>query len=367
MEISVKPKEAAQIKSDGILQQTNWWAPMKYHQGYYVKSFRISLNQKHSGYHHDDLLVILRHEKEGNCMAYIPYGPEIEPRGDEKGIFLENLAVKIKPYLPDNCTLIRFDLKWEAPWINDENRYNNLREWEGIPGEQTQELRMNFCTEHHNLYKAPSDVLPSSTVYLNLKNTKHQLLYNMKPKTRYNIRLSNRRNINVREAGANELGKWHHLYRQTAKRNRFFCHSLSSFESILYANNNTKNSNAGSSLLIAEHNHEPLAAMWLGFSGSQATYLYGASASHKRNMMPTYALQWEAICRSKQMGCKYYDMFGVSPTSNLSHPMYGLFQFKIGFGGTRLLRYGCWDYPFDHSSYQYFRCREMKATGYHLS
>jgi lipid II:glycine glycyltransferase (peptidoglycan interpeptide bridge formation enzyme) len=81
--------------------------------------------------------------------------------------------------------------------------------------------------------------------------------------------------------------------------------------------------------------------------------------------MPTYALQWAAIQKAKKLGCKYYDMFGISPTDNPSHPMYGLFRFKIGFGGTRFLRYGCWDFPFDHTFYQHFRSFEMKASGYH--
>ncbi|MDA3820661.1 MAG: peptidoglycan bridge formation glycyltransferase FemA/FemB family protein [Candidatus Delongbacteria bacterium] len=272
MDVFVQPKQSNHIKSDGILQQTNWWATMKYHQRYHIKSFRISLDQHNSGKRYDDLLVMLRHEKAQNqCMAYIPYGPEIEPKGDEKGMFLENLAMKLKPRLPANCALIRFDIKWEAPWFNDHNRYNNLHEWNGIPGEHTQELRMNFCTEHHNLYKAPSDVLPSSTVYLNLENSNQQLLYNMKAKTRYNIRLSMRRNIHVREADVNELDTWNTLYKLTAKRNNFFCHPREFFESMLYANKKNQKSQTGSCLLIAEHHNEPLAAMWLGISGTRAT------------------------------------------------------------------------------------------------
>ena len=61
--------------------------------------------------------------------------------------------------------------------------------------------------------------------------------------------------------------------------------------------------------------------------------------------MPTYALQWEAIRRAKAAGCLEYDMFGVAPQPDPTHPMYGLWKFKHGFGGEIFHQLGCWDYP----------------------
>ena len=61
--------------------------------------------------------------------------------------------------------------------------------------------------------------------------------------------------------------------------------------------------------------------------------------------MPTYALQWEAIRRAKAAGCLEYDMFGVAPQTDPTHPMYGLWKFKHGFGGEIFHQLGCWDYP----------------------
>ncbi len=69
--------------------------------------------------------------------------------------------------------------------------------------------------------------------------------------------------------------------------------------------------------------------------------------------MPTYALQWEAIKIAKEYGCTEYDMFGVSPGPDHSHPMYGLYQFKTGFGGELFHHLGCWDYLLDfHANLQ---------------
>jgi lipid II:glycine glycyltransferase (peptidoglycan interpeptide bridge formation enzyme) len=77
--------------------------------------------------------------------------------------------------------------------------------------------------------------------------------------------------------------------------------------------------------------------------------------------MALYALQWEAICRAKSYGCTEYDMFGVAPYPSPSHPLYGLYRFKTGFGGSILHRMGCWDYPLNHESYDMFRAAEMNT------
>jgi lipid II:glycine glycyltransferase (peptidoglycan interpeptide bridge formation enzyme) len=78
--------------------------------------------------------------------------------------------------------------------------------------------------------------------------------------------------------------------------------------------------------------------------------------------MAPYALQWEAICRAKSHGCTEYDMFGIAPYPSPSHPLYGLYRFKTGFGGSILHRMGCWDYPLNSARYDMYRTAEMKAN-----
>ena len=48
-----------------------------------------------------------------------------------------------------------------------------------------------------------------------------------------------------------------------------------------------------------------------------------------------------------------------------SHPMYGLYKFKQGFGGNIFHQLGCWDYPIDNDKYSYFAACEMKMQGYY--
>jgi lipid II:glycine glycyltransferase (peptidoglycan interpeptide bridge formation enzyme) len=70
---------------------------------------------------------------------------------------------------------------------------------------------------------------------------------------------------------------------------------------------------------------------------------------------------------AKYKGCTEYDMFGVSPNPTPSHPLYGLYKFKTGFGGEMYHGIGCWDYPLDSQAYQYFCSLELSSQGYHVN
>jgi len=71
---------------------------------------------------------------------------------------------------------------------------------------------------------------------------------------------------------------------------------------------------------------------------------------------------WETA----RKGCKVYDMFGIPPSREKSHPMHGLYQFKTGFGGNLFHRMGCWDYPLDRELYRQFKSRELVGEGSYL-
>ena len=62
----------------------------------------------------------------------------------------------------------------------------------------------------------------------------------------------------------------------------------------------------------------------------------------------------EAMQIAKAHKCLEYDMFGIAPNPDPSHPIYGLYKFKQGFGGNIFHQLGCWDYPIDNDKYSYF-------------
>ena len=368
---AVESKNIRQIHSTNTLTQTAFWAHVKQAQGFEPYAFQIAatndlVSPDNDGHEKicDDLLVLVRYINNDYCFAYIPYGPKVQPDFENYGVFLEELSEALRPRLPNDCILIRYDLPWKNQWAAEDDYYDHNGNWIGPPSVSSQELRLNINTQKWNLQKSPSDILPANTFFLDLKQEEDMLMQKMKSKTRYNIRLSFRKGIRVQEYGPEKLEEWYSLYRETAIRNNLTLHHKNYFKSIL-SNRQKSGKGVRSKLLMADFEGEFLAAMFLLFSRNRGTYLYGASSSSKRNLMATYAIQWEAIKRTREAGFKEYDMFGSAPNLSPSHPMHGLYRFKSGFGGRLFHRMGCWDYPLATDEYRVFKSQEVNSQKYY--
>jgi len=373
MQIQINKKVTNNINTTSILQQSAFWAKVKQKHGVESKAFDIKVDaedvyNKPKSHKQiiDDILILLPDVDSEHKIGYVPYGPTLKPNEEHQGLFLEELSESLRPFLPSECLMLRYDLLWESLWAKDDSNYKENGDWIGPPSKVNQEIRLNFNTHNWNLKKANTNILPSDTIFIDLKKDLHQLKKEMKPKTRYNINLSLRKGVKVRKAELNELKTWFKLYEETCRRNGIYLHDIEYFQAVLATKINGTNSPAEVELLIAEIENDPLAAMFLVYSGQRTTYLYGASSSVKRNFMATYALQWEAIKRAKEKGCTEYDMFGISSKPDPSHPLYGLYRFKKGFGGNIFHRMGCWDYPLNSELYENFRSAEMTSQSYHL-
>ncbi|CAL1517945.1 peptidoglycan bridge formation glycyltransferase FemA/FemB family protein [Chitinophaga sp. MM2321] len=373
MNIKVSKKEIEQVNKTPILQQTAFWSEVKTRQGLMSSAFDFKVAKSElftdtpeHKFVESDVLVIIRQINDEYCMAYVPYGPETEPHMDRQGVFLEELSESLRPLLPNKCIMIRYDLAWQSHWSMDEQYFDEQGIWTGPPGKKMQELRFNYNTQNWNLKKTNSDILPSNTIFMDLKRDEHVLLENMKTKTRYNIQLAKRKGVTVKSSGLEDITTWYDLYTQTSARNGICQDDINYFKTVLTARASNTNSPAEVEMLLAEADGMPLAAMFLVVSGNRGTYLYGASANMNRNYMGTYLLQWEAMRRAKQKGCTEYDFFGVSPTPDPQHPLYGLYKFKRGFGGEMYHRMGCWDYPLHEAQYIAFTAAELSSKGYHV-
>ncbi len=369
----VHHKDPEDLYLTPIVQQTSFWHNVKKQMG--VNSLALNYKARISPAKElqenpvkvlSDLLVVIQNIDRNNCVAYVPYGPELEPSEADQGAFLEELSESLRSHLPTGCITIRYDLFWESFWAQEDDYYDSNGWWLGPPEVAMQELRFNINTANWNLRKAYSNILPSNTLFLDLRKNANELLAQMKPKTRYNIKLSQRKGVVVRTLGMDQLNLWYQIYSETAQRNNIHLHSIDYFASILSVEALKAQSATEVLLLVAEINGMPLAAMFLVISGNRGSYLYGASTSANRNFMATYALQWEAMRIVQNKGCTEYDMFGIAPNPDPAHPMHGLYRFKTGFGGNQYHTLGCWDYPLDHNKYQYLTTMEMSSQGYHL-
>lgn len=357
-------KRTEQLIETPILQQTAYWSRVKKRLGEGALAIDFTFTTDRHCVESDVLVVIKQIDAE-RSVAYVPYGPALEPEVHHQGAFLEELSESLRSYLPRQCAMIRYDLPWRSYWADEEDFFDCNGWWLGPPEIPLQELRFNYSTINGRFRKAHTNVLPSNTVFLDLKKDPDELLRSMRPKTRYNIGLSRRRGVRVRSMGIENIDTWYNLYRETSHRNGIHLHDVEYFRAVLSAASRDTNSPAEVRLLVAEARGMPLAAMFLVIAGRRASYLYGASSSADRNLMAPYALQWEAILIAIGRGCTEYDMFGVSPNPDPLHPMYGLHRFKTGFGGEIYHALGCWDFPLEEDLYRHHVSSEIGSRGYH--
>lgn len=206
-------------------------------------------------------------------------------------------------------------------------------------------------------------VQPRSTVAIDIGGSEEAILARMKPKTRYNVRLAARKGVTVRLGGVDDLTAFARLLQCTGERDGFGVHPPA-----YYARAFELFAPAGmAALLLAEHEGEALAGlMAFAFAGA-AYYLYGASSDRHRNLMPTYALQWEAIRWARSRGCVTYDLWGIpdevgqQPQAYLDDDpparqgLWGVWRFKRGFGGEVRRYTGAWDYVYRPVAYRLYR------------
>ncbi len=188
------------------------------------------------------------------------------------------------------------------------------------------------------------DLHGKTTMVVDLEPSEEELLARMKGKTRYNIRLAARKGVAVVEDNSPQgLDAFWSMFEETSERNGFWHRPRGYFFAVWRALYEAGRMH----LFFAEHEGERLAGMLVHTFGRKYYYIAGASIDEKRNLMPTYLLQWEVMKWAKERGMTYYDMMGIPSPDELNedHPWYGVYKFKSGFGGEIPTYLGCLDLP----------------------
>lgn len=189
-----------------------------------------------------------------------------------------------------------------------------------------------------------------NTFRLNLTGDSGDLLSRMKQKTRYNIRLAGRRGVKVRKGTIDDLDILYQMYMETSIRDGFSIREPDYYymvwKKFIDANM--------ARILIAEFNHEAIAAVLLIQFAKKTWFVYGMSTNHHREKMPNYLLQWEAINSAKENHCQWYDFWGAPNELEEKDPLWGVLQFKEGFAGEFTRTIGAWDWPVNKLMYAGF-------------
>jgi len=190
------------------------------------------------------------------------------------------------------------------------------------------------------------------TFQLDLQKTEEQLLADMKPKTRYNIRVAQKHGVEIIKDNSPEaFEEYLKLTAETTKRQKFYAHTADYHRQMW----ETMRSSDIAHLFLAKYQGQALAAYIFFIFNKILYYPYGASTREYREVMPTYALFWEAIKFGQKMGCKLFDMWGsLGPNPNPKDPWYGFHQFKEGFGAELVEFIGTYDLVINPTLYKLF-------------
>jgi hypothetical protein len=195
-----------------------------------------------------------------------------------------------------------------------------------------------FCAELAELgfREGPAEgpaVQPRHTLIVAL-GTEAELLRSFKPKTRYNVRLALRRGVEVEEG--REAATLEAQTLATARRQGINLPGRRYYELLL-------DTLPWCRTYVARVHGRPVAAILVCRYAGRAYYLFGGASGEARELMPSYAVQWAAMRAAADAGCADYDLWGIPPAPDPSHPWHGLWQFKTGFGGSEVAYAGAWD------------------------
>ena len=189
---------------------------------------------------------------------------------------------------------------------------------------------------------SPDQIQFRNTVLVDLSASEEEMLARMKQKTRYNVRLAEKKGVTVRIGTQVDLPMLYKMYAETSVRDGFIIRDEGYYQTVWQ--NFMNSSEPSAEPLIAEVDGEAVAAIFVFYFAGRAYYVYGMSKNLHREKMPTYLLQWEAMKRAKNHGCKVYDLWGAPEVFNENDSMWGVYRFKEGLGGQVLRTLGAWDF-----------------------
>ena len=198
---------------------------------------------------------------------------------------------------------------------------------------------------------------------LDIRPTAEKLLANLKMTWRQNVRSAERKGVTIREANSDaDFDAYYELLKVTSERDDFFIHNKDYHKEIfrLFA------SKGDAVLYLAEHEGEAIAAKMLLRFGDWCWDMFGASSNQKRNLKPTYLLQYRCFLWAKSKGCSYFDFRTIPEILEPGEEMWGVYEYKKGFGGFSRLNMPTQDYVYQPLIYTAWRkLVEMRRTQRH--
>lgn len=318
---SISTKEwddfVSQSDYSGFMQSTNW-ARVKELEGW--KTFRIAV--KDGEKIKAAALVLVAEIGSGKKLFYSPQGPILRwhIKKDQNLYFKKLIKIISEFAVAEHAVCWRIE-----PWAIF--RYGEIL---------------------NKYQKSPVDMQPRHTALIPLINDLDMIIANFKSKTRYNIRLAQKSNLNV-EIGSSiaDFKIFYSVYRKTVDRKSLEHKDFSYFESI--CENLGK---IGEAFVVnIKKDQQYIGAILLIKFGDRITYFFGGFDYDFRKYMAPYLCHYEAIKLGKELGCSYYDLWGIANTDSSEHPWHSFTEFKEKFNPIKISLVGAHDIVFDQEGY----------------
>lgn len=198
-------------------------------------------------------------------------------------------------------------------------------------GDQVWLQRLKACGFRANPYATH----PRRSWMVDVRVSEDELLANMSMSSRQNVR-KGLKNLTIRRGdGQEDLDHFYRIYTDTAERDHFFIHPQSHYDEMLrlFA------ARGNGIFWLAEYQGVPIAAQVVMTCGTVATSMFSASSSPPefRKQKPNHPLQWTAMRWAKAHGCETYDFRAISERLEPDAELYGLYDYKKGYGGYSFL------------------------------
>lgn len=320
----------------GSFMQSVNWTKVKDNWGHEVLVVRNESGEIVGG-----VLILIKRMPLGMCMLYAPRGPVCDYLDkDVMSALLDGIKALAKQ---KNAIFFKCD-----PMIEETNedviamfRSLGYQIKEGAEESETVQRRYNYILPDIQ-GKTPDEVIASFS-----------------QKTRYNIRVAKKHEVECRICGKEGLDDFVMLSRITAERDNFTDRSKDYYAKMLDAFGEDMR------LYLCYYQGIPLSgAMCCRYAG-KTNYIFGASDSKYRNVMPNYLMQWEMINWALEGDCYIYDFLGIPVNCDPNSPMYGVYRFKKGFNGRAVGYAGEFDYIFQPFVHKLFRMAQEARRHYY--
>jgi len=303
--------------------QSSWWA-----------DFRANYDYEHFGIILKDpngivggALVLKFSYATDRCFYYIPEGPVVPSDESIAGDVFQAILGEI-----------------EARRKTERETVSHLRiepRWQHLPGFVS---GFRIVPPFTDLFREPRN-----TLCIDLRPAEEAILAQMKPKGRYNIRVAQRHGVAVIEDSSDKgFADFLRIYRRTVARQNMNVKPRSYFRALL----SMLLSRQQGSIFFAEYKGKRLATALVLYFGRRATYFYGGSLAWHRRVMAPYLLHFGIMRQAKSQGHEWYDLWGIAPANEPSHPLQNISVFKRKLGGQELNLVPTLDYIYDPAAYK---------------